>query len=293
MMSLAKSLFRSDTKPPPRDAAAKGMFRAKSVENLEIVNGKLQAVEQEIQTAEAALRDASLAAALAEPNTDAAAKGFEAIGQLQALRAQKELLLHARAKAQEAENARLTDLRSKADRARERALAQHAGVMEREAAVIEDACATLQASFTRAAAAQAASLALLPARLRQEFSGTLGLMTIHYLRQLVEEELGRLGRGSPAPLVPRFAAPHERRHDGFIPPLVETIKTVTSLRHRLSPIPEIAPVASSAGADALAPAEFQPSVGGDAASDEIREGGEPGNSLGSSPPPYTEDSEAY
>ena len=110
-------LFRRSTKPPPRDAAVKGMFRAKATVDLETVNGKLQAVEAEIATAEAALRDASLAAALADPNTDAAAKGFEAIGQLQALRAQKELLIHARAKAQQAENARLVDLRSKADRA--------------------------------------------------------------------------------------------------------------------------------------------------------------------------------
>jgi hypothetical protein len=287
-------LFRRSTKPPPRDAAVKGMFRAKATVDLETVNGKLQAVEAEIATAEAALRDASLAAALADPNTDAAAKGFEAIGQLQALRAQKELLIHARAKAQEAENARMADLRSKADKLAERARAQHSATLEREAAVIEEACAVIQGSFDKLAGSQASFSALLPAKLRAEFTGTMGLLTVAGLRQLVEQQLGKLGRASSTPYQQRFTAPNERRVDGHIPPLTETISSITSLRHRLSPIPEVAPVASSAGADALAPAELQPLAGGDAAQDELGRESEPGQPLGSSPSPaYTEASETF
>jgi hypothetical protein len=282
-------LFRRNTKPPPADAARKGMFRAKTTENLETVRAKLAAVNEEVARLEADADRVALAAALDDnPST-----GFAAISSLQEARARRDMLQRAEVAALAAENARLAALRSAADKARDRALAQHAGVMEREAAVIEDACAALQQSFTRAAAAQAASLALLPAKMRQEFSGTLGLMTVHCLRQLVEEELGRLGRGSLAPLVPRFAAPHERRHDGFIPPLVETIKTVTSLRHRLSPIPEVA--ASPPAADALAPAELQPSVGGDAASDDLegKESEAEQTPASSTSPAYTEASESF
>jgi hypothetical protein len=287
-------LFRRKTSPPPKEAAAKGMFKARATQDLQTVTIKLAAVEAEIAMAEAALRDASLAAALAEPNTDAAGKGFEAIGQLQALRANKELLLHARAKAQEAENARLNELRSKADKARERALTQHMATLEKEAAIASDACQALQAAFDKMAAAQSSVAALTPARLRSELTGQLGILTLEYLRMLINQNLGKLGRASPTPLVQRFSVPHERRTDGFIPELVDTVKSITGIKARLVPIPEIAPVASSAGADALAPTVPHPAVGGDAAAPDDLEGGEGINHMPSSPSPaYTEQSEAF
>jgi hypothetical protein len=91
MMSLAKSLFRSDQRPPPKEAAAKGQFRAKSTENLETVTVKLQAVEAEIATAESELIRVSLAAVLADDQN----AGFESVARLNELRTRRELLRHA------------------------------------------------------------------------------------------------------------------------------------------------------------------------------------------------------
>jgi hypothetical protein len=169
------------------------------------------------------------------------------------------------------------------------------GRIEAGAAIIADACAVIQKEFDRIAVAQQAFSALLPARLRGELTGAMGLMTVACLRQLVEQEFGRLGRGSQTPLTPRFTAPDEKRTDGSIPPLVETITRVTGVKSRIiAPEIQIAPAVLPAGVDAPALAEFQPSVGGGAASDEIREGGEGINHMPSSPTPaYAEQSESF
>jgi hypothetical protein len=103
-------LFRRNTKPPAN--AAKGYFRPKAQVNLETVTAKLQAVEAEIATAEAELSKVSLAAVLADDQT-----GFQAVSSLNELRTRRELLQHALGAATAAENARLNELRSKADKA--------------------------------------------------------------------------------------------------------------------------------------------------------------------------------
>jgi hypothetical protein len=82
---------RRSTKPPAPDAAAKGQFRAKATENLEIVKAKLAAVEAEIATAESELSKVSLAAVLADDQN----AGFECVGRLSELRTRRELLQRA------------------------------------------------------------------------------------------------------------------------------------------------------------------------------------------------------
>jgi hypothetical protein len=181
--------------------------------------------------------------------------------------------------------------------------------LEREAVIAAEHCAGLQHAFTKMAAAQASVLALLPARLRNELTGSLGLMTVNYLRHLVvEQELGRLGRGSPSPLVPRFAAPSERRTDGYIPPLVETVKSISGVKHRLdidrgpsptadAPLPIVGEASSRA--DDRAPAASEEVIdlrGHDLGVPKVfdLEGKESEGQQPSSPSPaYTEDSEAY
>jgi hypothetical protein len=222
-------LFRRNTKPPPADAAAKGQFKPKSLVQLEQVRAKLAAVNDEVARLEADADKIALAAALDDnPST-----GFAAISSLQEARARRDMLQRAEVAALAAENARLAALRSAADKARDRALAQHFATLEREAAIAADACATLQTAFAKMAAAQSSASALLPARLRQELSGQLGALTIEYLRMLTNQEIGRLGRGSPTPLLQRFSTPHERRVDGMIPHLTETIKSLTGIKARL------------------------------------------------------------
>src|SRR6202035_2571025 len=99
MMSLAKSLFRSDTKPPPADAAAKGRFKAKSLMNLEFVREKLAGINREIVAAEADLDRVALTAAI----SDNASLAFEPISRLQELRARRDMLQRAEVAALAAE----------------------------------------------------------------------------------------------------------------------------------------------------------------------------------------------
>jgi hypothetical protein len=278
MMSLAKSLFRSDQRPPPADAAKRGQFKPKSLVQLEAVRLKLAAVNDEVARLEADADRVALAAALDDnPST-----GFAAISSLQEARARRDMLQRAEIAALTAENARLAALRSAADKARDRALAQHMATLEREAVIAADACATLQTAFAKMAAAQASATALLPPKLRTELSGQLGVVTLEYLRIIVNQELGRLGRQSPAPLVQRFSTPHEHRQTGAIPPLPETIKSLTGIKTRL--VLDIASAPQPAGDDAPHPVacEVPPSLMGDRA----LAAREPSST-------YTEDSEAY
>src|SRR5580704_15967859 len=142
-MSLAKSLFRSDTRPPSKEAAVKGMFRAKTTENLETVRAKLTAVNEELARLEADADRVALAAAL----DDNPSIGFAAISSLQEARARRDMLQRAEVAALAAEQTRLNELRSKADKARSRALSQKLGEMERHTISLTAALAGVRDHF--------------------------------------------------------------------------------------------------------------------------------------------------
>jgi hypothetical protein len=284
MMSLAKSLFRSDTRPPPADAAKRGQFRAKSTEDLQTVTIKLAAVEAEIATAESELSKVSLAAVLADDQTT----GFQAVSSLNELRARRELLRHALSAAQLAENERLASLRSKADKARDNALKQHSATLERQVVTLTTAQLAVRDAF-RALVETADKVAKnLPKSLRNGFETQLTADSLRFLA-----EVAAYGMSQDAVRAPGCSKPPAGHHTidnwtGHYPGLTVMVgdRVLAPIRHYLNPpapaIPEIASVTPTE-ADAPAVTGASSSSSGLAAQDELPKGGEPGNPLGSSP----------
>jgi len=175
-------LFRRKTAPPPKEAAAKGMFKARATQDLQTVNSKLQAVETEIAVAEAELSKVSLAAVLADDQN----AGFEAVSSLNELRTRRELLRHALSAAQLAENERLAGLRSKSDKARERALRQHLGEIKRQVGSIVATHLAYRDAFRKLAAAIDSAAKNLPKSVQGDTPGIETQLTPNNIRMLCE-----------------------------------------------------------------------------------------------------------
>jgi hypothetical protein len=228
---------RRSTKAPAPELAAKGQFRAKATENLEMVAVKLQAVEAEITAAEGELSKVSLAAVLADDQ----ATGFQAVSTLNELRTRRELLRHALSAAQQAENERLAGLRSRADKANERAHRQHLGTIERHAISVAAAQAQYRDSFRQLVQAAASARATLPKQvnghIREGIGGQLSADSLRFFAEVAAYGLSQGGIAAPGCT---RAPPNAHTIDGWsghYPGLVELVgsRIVEPLKRLLEP----------------------------------------------------------
>src|SRR6266550_1116554 len=130
--------------------------------DLDAIRTKLADCEAEIRTAETALRQAALGAVL----SDDPRAGYEPIAELQALRARRELMQVALQAAEQAERYRVAALHARERKAKARALAQHAGRLQRDAADVSTALRQLHDALERMTATGATMTALLPASMK-------------------------------------------------------------------------------------------------------------------------------
>jgi len=107
------------------------------------------------------LRSASFATAL---NNDRA--GYDALGQVQALRARRELLTNALAEAERIEAEKLAGLQSREMQTRKRSLSPHSGRLLRDAKDVSTALSALHDAQQRLEASGGSIVALLPPHLR-------------------------------------------------------------------------------------------------------------------------------
>jgi hypothetical protein len=159
------------------------------------VRQKIAACEQDIKAAEADLRRVSLQLALSE-DPDA---GYDAVARLNQLRSKRELLQHGLQAAEQAEAERLAALHAREWQARKRSLAQKAGQLERDAAEVARALATLQEGIRRMEEAGQSIVALLPPSLRTSARPFHELFSPVVMRDLVRLERYRLGDRSSKP----------------------------------------------------------------------------------------------
>jgi hypothetical protein len=156
---------------------------------------KIAALEQDIAAAEVELRAVSLSAALSN-DPDA---GHDTIARLHQLRGRKELLQAALAQAEEAERERLAAMHAREWQARKRSLAQKAGQLERDAAEVARALATLHEGIRRMEEAGQSIVALLPLSLRTQARPFHELFSPQIMRDLVRLERYRHGDRSSKP----------------------------------------------------------------------------------------------
>jgi hypothetical protein len=176
-------LFRRSTKPPPKEAARKGMFKSKTTENLETVRVKLAQVNEELARLEADTDKIALAAAL----DDNPSIGFAAISSLQEARARRDMLQRAEVAALANESARLNELRSRADKARSRARAQHQGEVERQTISVANDLVSLRNSFRKLVGAAIGIQKNLPSHLTGHIrEGIEGALSEKNLRMIVD-----------------------------------------------------------------------------------------------------------
>jgi hypothetical protein len=218
-------LFRRRTSPPPKEAAAKGQFKAKATMDLETVTARLAEIEAEIADGEAELSRISLNAVLSDDQN----AGFECVGRLSELRTRRELLQRALSAAQQAENERIAGLKSKADKARSRALSQHLALMERHAVSIVAAQSAVRDHFRQLVNAADGVRANLPKHLNGHVQeGLTNQLSADSLRFLTEvSAYGLSQEGIPAPFCTR-APPNAHTIDGWSgdwPGLIELVGT--------------------------------------------------------------------
>jgi hypothetical protein len=257
-------LFRRQTKAPSKEAAAKGYFRAKATMDLETVTAKLAAVEAEIATAEGELSRVSLASVL----SDDQATGFEAVTRLNELRTRREILRHALGAATAAEQERLASLRSKADLAQRRALAQHLAAMERHAVSLVAAQVAVRDIFRQLVNAADGARANLPKHLsghiREGIEGQLSADSLRFLAECAA--YGQSQGGIAAPGCTR-APPNAHTIDQFSghwPGLIELVssRVIRPVKNLVDPPAptEIAAISSVAADAPTVPDSSQPAI---------------------------------
>jgi len=188
--------------------------------NVERVQAKIAACEQEITQAETKLRQASLAAVLGDGT-----EGEEASRQLQALRDRRALLAMALGEAErlaaEKENAE----QYRAFQAARRSLAQKCGAILRDAAEVARATETLNKAKARMVETGEGIIALLPSRLRTDQRPWDRLLSRVVLTDLCKLDAYRLGdrqEGKPATRLASFMQIEDPK-TGAILPMVDRL----------------------------------------------------------------------
>jgi hypothetical protein len=193
----------------------------KSVETVSTIRDKIAGLQAQIAEAEVELRAIALDAVIGG-NQGA---GFDAIGRLQALRAQQELLGAALQAAQDAERAERERLNERAFQAKRRALQQQAGRLQRAARALSQAEATLIEAFNEMSNAATSLVAVLPTPMQPTWRD---LLTSHELWRLAWNEGDRLTRqaGGGAVLFSRHssAGALEDRDTGALPTLASRLE---------------------------------------------------------------------
>src|ERR1700722_15390762 len=187
--------------------------------DVEAITAKLADCQAKIEAAERDLQRVSLSAVLGDRETDAS----DATSHLAQLRDRRELLSSALQAAEQAEIDARDALSAKDFATRKRALSQHIGRIERDAADLTAALAALRDTFRRIAATGQTITALLPASMRNEVQPFHELLSAPHLRDLANVEAFRLSRGGlVAPGVsasPMLLAQYKDRVSGAIKPL--------------------------------------------------------------------------
>lgn len=192
----------------------------------QVIKAKLAECQAEIEASEATLRRVSLDAVLGENP----AAGFDAVARLNELRAKRELLANALQVAeQDGQDARAA-LRHQDWQTRARALRQHLGRVQRDAADVTQALGTLRDAFRRLADTGQSIAALLPPSMRSPARPFHEMLSPTYLRDLADVEAFRLSQGGvPAPGAaehPVRLRSYEDAATGAIKPLAEIISEI-------------------------------------------------------------------
>jgi hypothetical protein len=197
-----------------------------ALSDIAAIRGKLDTCKAEIETAEVDLRRVSVTAILGE---DPAA-GFDAVTRLNELRTRKELLEAALAQALQLEADAQAALRQRDWQTRTRALRQHLGRVQRDAADVTQALGALRDAFRRLADTGQSIVALLPPSMRNPARPFHELLGPDHLRDLADVEAFRLSQGGiPAPGAiehPARLPQYEENATGAIEPLGEILAEV-------------------------------------------------------------------
>jgi hypothetical protein len=168
------------------------------------------------------LRAVSIQASLGDdPNLAAGA-----IAELQAIRSRRMVLQHVLQAAEQAARDRLASLHAREWVARKRALAQHIGRAQRDAADVASALRSYTEALSRLTASGAAITALLPASMRSKERPFHELLGEANLRALSDLERFRI---SPTPSdKPKLLGQFEDRRTGTIKPLADILADMTT-----------------------------------------------------------------
>jgi hypothetical protein len=201
--------------------ASTGVFLSVVQTQLESVKAQLAEVETQVSEAKAQYRLAALDAAL-DPEKQAAAD--EAIASLDALHRRRSMLQEALVLAEEREATRIDERDRKDILARQRAMAAHLASLVKEIQRVSDYADNLHHAFGKAAKAAQAASALFPHNLRN----LIELVSVEYLRQLLDLQFHKIGRGELVSLHddrrnPILLGSFEHRVTGEIPSLVEIV----------------------------------------------------------------------
>jgi hypothetical protein len=199
-------------------------------EDTATVREKLAAVEQDIAAQEAELDRLALQAVLSGDES-----ASQAAARLDELRHRREMLDRAFSASEKAEREAKAVASASAFLAQKRALSQHLGRFQRDAAELNAALLAMRDVFRRFTATGATIKALLPASLLDQRFPFHEFLAPGFLRDLADVEAFRLSRGDvPAPGAverPLRLGAYEDRRTGAIKPLSDTLAAlVASLR---------------------------------------------------------------
>jgi hypothetical protein len=194
---------------------------------LDSVRAKLDACKAQIETAEADLRRVSVSAVLGEDP----APGFDAVTRLNELRSRKELLEAALAQALQQEADAQAALHHRDFQARQRALRQHLGRVQRDASDLSLALQATRDAFRRLADTGQSIVALLPPSMRNPARPFHEMFAPDHLRDLADVEAFRLSQGgiaAPGAVEhPARLRQYEDTATGAITPLSQILGEIT------------------------------------------------------------------
>jgi hypothetical protein len=203
--------------------APSGVFLSVVQTQLQSVKDALAEVAKEIEAAEQARHDDLLEASL-NPQSEAAAKVDAADVALAGFYAKRSRLQEGLTIAEQAETNRISERDARDLAAKQRAMAAHLGSLVKEIQRVSDCADNLHHTFAKAAKAAQAASALFPHNLRE----LIELISVDYLRQLLDLQFHKIGRGELVSLHddrhnPILLGSFEHRVTGEIPSLVEIV----------------------------------------------------------------------